>query len=159
MPTIRSSEEARELIARRWAKPRPAPKDSRVRTLPSGSAVEKHWMQRAVELELVPEGMSRDKHRRVAKRLSDSDVAMKIARVHQAQPSTLSDDDALLLTHLEREASMWRARARRDRQIALAHELLADVAEAALAELVADLEHEGPAEGSIEDDFGIEAAP
>lgn len=115
-------------------------------------------MARAVELGLVPDGMSRGLHRRLAKRLSDSDVARKIERVRLAQPSTVSDDDALLLAHYEREASFWRARARRDRQIALAHELLADLAEAALAELVADIDREETDGGSIEDDFADEAA-
>lgn len=158
MPKIQTSEEARALIARRWAKPRPAPKDLRVRTLPSGSAVEEHWMTKAIELGLVPDGMSREMHRRLAKRLSDSDVARKIARVHAAQPSAISEDDALLLAHHEREATLWRARARRDRQVALAHELLADIAEAALADLVADLELDDVAEDSIEDDFGYGAA-
>lgn len=159
MPKIRNSEEARALIARRWAKPRPAPKDIRVRTLPSGSAIEEHWMAKAVELGLVPEGMTREMHRRVAKRLSDSDVARKINRVHRSQPETISENDALLMAHYEREASMWRARARRDRQIALAHELLADVAEAALADLVLELGLNDGADGSIDDDFGLEATP
>lgn len=136
MPTIRTSEEARALIAKRWAKPRPAPVDKRVRTLPAGSKLEERWMAKAEELGLVPEGMTRNAHRRLAKRLADDDTARKIKRVHEARPALVDDDDDLLLVHLEAEAARWRARVKRDRQIALAHEMLADKAEQELADLM-----------------------
>ncbi|MEV8265851.1 hypothetical protein AB0P00_17070 [Microbacterium sp. NPDC077057] len=136
MPTVRTSEEARALIAKRWAKPRPAPVDKRVRTLPAGSKLEERWLRKAEELGLVYEGMSRNAHRRLAKRLADDDTARKIKHVHEARPVPVSDDDELLLVHLEAEAARWRARVKRDHQIALAHELLADKAEQELADLM-----------------------
>ncbi|MFS0794591.1 hypothetical protein [Microbacterium sp. 1P10AE] len=136
MPTVRTSEEARALIAKRWAKPRPAPKDKRVRAFPAGSALEEHWMRRADELGLVPDGMSRNAHRRLAKRLSDDDTARKIARVREAHPVEIPEDDELLLAHYEAEASRWRARVKRDREIALEHERLAEEAEGRLADLM-----------------------
>lgn len=143
MPTIRSSEEARALIAKRWAKPRPAPVDKRVRTLPAGSKLEARWMAKAVDLGRVTvdengnaTNMSRDAWRRLAKRLSDDDTARKIQRVHDARPVAVSDDDDLLLAHLEAEAARWRARVKRDEQIAAEHERLADRAEEELADLM-----------------------
>lgn len=136
MPTIRTSEEARALIAKRWAKPRPAPVDKRVRTLPAGSKLEERWMAKAVELGLVYDGMTRNAHRRLAKRLADDDTARRIREMHEPRPTAVSDDDALLLAHLEAEAARWRARVKRDRQVALAHELLADKAEGELADLM-----------------------
>lgn len=136
MPAVRTSEEARALIAKRWEKPRPAPVDKRVRTLPSGSKIEARWMAKADELGLVSEGMGRNAHRRLAKRLADDDTARRIKRVHEARPTTIDDDDDLLLAHLEAEAARWRARVKRDRRIALAHELLADKAESELADLM-----------------------
>lgn len=120
----------------RWAKPRPAPVDKRVRTLPSGSKLEERWMTKAEDLGLVYDGMTRNAHRRLAKRLADDDTARKIKRVHNARPVSVSDDDDLLLAHLEAEATRWRARVKRDRQVALAHELLADKAEQELADLM-----------------------
>lgn len=143
MPIVRTSEEARALVAKRWAKPRPVPVDKRVRTLPSGSKLEERWMAKAVELGRVAidesgnaTNMSRDAWRRLAKRLADDDTARKIRRVHEAPVVAIDDDDDLLLAHLEAEARRWRARVKRDRQIALAHELLADKAEEELANLM-----------------------
>ncbi|KJL25929.1 hypothetical protein RN51_00436 [Microbacterium oxydans] len=136
MPTVRTSEEAKALARRRWDKPRPAPIDKRVRTLPSGSKLEERWLAKAVDLGLVYEGMTRNAHRRLAKRLADDDTARKIKRVHDARPAGIADDDDLLLAHLEAEAARWRARVKRDRQIALAHELLAEKAEQELADLM-----------------------
>lgn len=139
--------------SKRWAAPRPAPTDNRVRMLPCDSEIELRFLDKAEKLGLITEGMNRNARRRLAKRLSDSDVALKIKRIHNTEPVALSGDDDLLLTHLQREAESWRARARRDRQIALAHELLADQAEAALAELVIRLGLADSAPTSIEDDF------
>lgn len=136
MPTVRTSEEARALIAKRWAKPRPAPVDKRIRTFPAGSALEEHWMSRAEELGLVPDGMSRNAHRRLAKRLADDDTARKIARVRDPHPVAIPEDDDLLLAHYEAEAARWRARVKRDREIAVEHEHLAEKAETELAELM-----------------------
>lgn len=133
---VRSSESAAALARIRWAAPRPAPVDKRVRTLPAGSKLEQRWMLRAEELGLVYEGMSRNAHRRLAKRLSDDDTARKLQRVHDEKPATISDDDDLLLVHYQAEAARWRARVKRDRQIAVAHEQLADKAESDLAELM-----------------------
>lgn len=143
MPTIRSSEEARALIAKRWAKPRPAPVDKRVRTLPSGSKLEIRWMAKTVDLGRVTldengsaTNMSRDAWRRLAKRLADDDTARRLKRIHEPRPANVGDDDDLLLAHLEAEAARWRARVKRDRQIAAEHELLADKAEQELADLM-----------------------
>lgn len=136
MPTVRTSEEARALIAKRWSKPRPAPVDPRVRTFPANSKIEERWMAKADDLGLVYEGMSRNAWRRLAKRLADDDTARRIKRVHEARPSNIDDDDDLLLAHLEAEATRWRARAKRDHRIALAHDLLADQAEDDLANLM-----------------------
>ncbi|WP_372469206.1 hypothetical protein ACCO44_08120 [Microbacterium maritypicum] len=93
-------------------------------------------MAKAEELGLVYEGMSRNAHRRLAKRLSDDDTMRRVKRVHEPRPQTIDDDDDLLLAHLEAEAARWRARVKRDRRVALAHELLADKAESELAELM-----------------------
>ncbi len=150
---FRSPEEAAAAARARWAAPRPAPTDNRVRTLPCDSEIELRFLDKAEKLGLITEGMNRNARRRLAKRLSDSDVALKIKRVHKTEPTTISDDDELLLTHLQREAESWRARARRDRQVALAHELLADQAEAALAELYIRLGLTGAGSTSIEEDF------
>lgn len=136
MMVFRSSDEGRAAAAARWSKPRPAPVDKRVRTLPSGSRLEERWMAKAVELGLVYDGMTRNAHRRLAKRLADDDTARRIREVHEPRPAAVSDDDALLLAHLEAEAARWRARVKRDRQIALAHEMLADKAESELADLM-----------------------
>lgn len=130
------SEYFAELVRRRWSKPRPAPVDKRVRTLPSGSKVEERYIAKAEELGLVNEGMSRNALRRLAKRLADDDTARRIRRIHEAKRPEISDDDELKLEYLRNEAARWRARAGRDHQIALAHELLADQAESELTDLL-----------------------
>lgn len=107
------------------------------RTFLSGSKLEERWMTKAVELGLVPDGMSRQSWRRLAKRLADDDTARRIRRVHEARPSSVpDDDDDLLLAHYESEAARWRARAKRDRQVALAHELIAEEMESNLADFM-----------------------
>lgn len=136
MPTVRTSEEARALIAKRWAKPRPAPVDKRVRTLPAGSKIEERYIAKAEALGLILEEHSRNARRRIAKRLADDDTARKMRRIHEAKPATISDDDDLLIAYYTAEAARWRARVKRDRQMAVAHELMADQAESELADLL-----------------------
>lgn len=139
MPTVRTSEDAAALARKRWDKPRPAPVDKRVRTLPNGSKIEARYMAKAEELGLILEGHSRNARRRIAKRLADDDTARRVKRIHEAKPAAISDDDDLLLMHYAAEAARWRARVKRDRQVALAHELMADEAEGALADLMFSL--------------------
>lgn len=125
-----------EIARARWDKPRTTAKDKRVRTFPAGSKIEQRWLERAYELDLIPDGMSHQMARRLAKRLADDDTVRRVKRIHEARPTTVDEDDDLLLTHLAAEASRWRARAKRDHQIALAHELLAEQAEEELANLM-----------------------
>lgn len=137
------SEYFAELVRRRWSKPRPAPVDKRVRTLPAGSKLEGRWMVKAVDIGRVTvdehgnaTNMSRGAWRRLAKRLADDDTTRRVARIHEAKPADLDDDDDLLLAHLAAEAARLRARAKRDYRIASAHDLLADQAESELTDLM-----------------------
>lgn len=134
--TPERSEYFAALIRKRWDKPRPTPIDKRTRTLPSGSPLEERWMAKAEELGLVPDGMSRNAHRRLAKRLSDDDTARRVRRMHDARPAGIDDDDDLLLAHYQAEAARWRTRAERDRRVAAEHERIADEAETALVDLM-----------------------
>jgi hypothetical protein len=124
--TPERSQYYRELVARRWAKPRPAPRQDRrgARTLLAGSEEEAFWEARANELGLTDEGMSRTSYRRLLLRLVDADTA----RLSQG-----NDADDLLLTFLEREAQRLRERAVRDRSLADAHDREAAAAEGRLA--------------------------
>lgn len=125
----------RDLVAKRWDKPRPetAPKDLRgARALPAGSEEESYWDARARDLGLSDEGMSRTAWRRMLKRLVDADVARRAAQGSAMTTGGPQSDD-LLATYLVAEANRLRDRARRDRRLADAHDQEAAEAEARLA--------------------------
>lgn len=126
----------RELVEKRWGKPRPpvAPKDKRgARAFPAGSEEEQIWEARARELELSDKGMSRTSWRRMLKRLADADVARRAEEAAALVSGGPAGDTDLLSVHYEREVARLRARAERDRQFAAQHDREADEAAAKLA--------------------------
>lgn len=129
----------RELVEKRWSKPRPAPRQDRrgSRTLVAGSDEERFWDARARELGLSDEGMNRTAWRRLLMRLVDADTA----RLAQPSPTSERDVDGdLIITFLEGEATRLRERAKRDRQLADAHDREASEAE---GRLVAEMRRRG----------------
>ncbi|RAZ34814.1 hypothetical protein [Microbacterium sp. SMR1] len=122
----------RDLIAKRWEKPRPVPKETRgPRTLPAGSPDETMWDERARTLGLSDEGMSRTSWRRILKRLAAAELErLRTQGVDSSRPADANDD--LLLVYLEREATRLRERAVRDRAFAEMHDKEANDAETRL---------------------------
>jgi len=121
----------RELVLKRWSRPRPAPRQDRrgARTLTAGSDEERFWDARARELGLSDEGMNRTAWRRLLLRLVDADTV----RLSQPSPTSERDIDGdLLITFLEGEATRLRDRAKRDRLLADAHDREASEAEGRL---------------------------
>lgn len=114
------------------------------RTYPPNSKIENVWMKKAVDLGRVTvdengnaTNMSRQSWRRLAKRLGDADTALRVRRITEPRPVAIPDDDVdLLLAHYQSEATRFRARAARDRQIAAEHDRLADRYEEDLAALM-----------------------
>lgn len=128
MGAVRTSEEAAALARKRWDKPRPAPVDGRRRSFPVGSDEERAMEERAREIGLQrSENETPTSWRRRLFRLA-ADEAAQIA----ATSAAAADSDDLLIVHLEAEVGRLRARAKRDRQIADAHDRHAAEAETAL---------------------------
>ncbi|WP_411721993.1 hypothetical protein [Mycetocola sp.] len=139
--------QGRRDIEKRWVKYRA---DRVARGLPATKAeesgrkpafiadpeVQAFWFEKAESLGLLDD-LNRTDARRVAKRLADDATAELARRVESDGPATppLCDDD-LLLAFYEAEATRWRARAIRDRQVAAQHDELAADAETALAALL-----------------------
>lgn len=122
----------RDLIAKRWEKPRPVPKETRApRTLPAGSPEETMWDERARALGLSDDGMSRTSWRRMLGRLAAAELdRLRVQGTDPTRPVDPNDD--LLLVFLEREATRLRERAARDRMLADIHDREANDAETRL---------------------------
>jgi len=133
----------REAIERRWGPYRearlaqglPATKTAGQKRSPRflmDPEVESYWLERARSLGL-DQGKGRTALRVQAKRLADASAAEIARHYENADLATPPPGDAaILVTFWTAEAIRWRARAKRDREIAAMHDDFAAEAEAEL---------------------------
>ncbi len=136
-------EQGRRDAEKRWAPYRaarlaaglPPTKSNRKPDMFDDPEVESHWLQRAEDAGLVPEGATRRQHRRIARRLAEASAA-EIARAGREGATAGVSDVDVLIAHHSAEVTRWRAAAEQDRARAEEHDRLAELAEGLLTDLL-----------------------